>query len=149
MSLARLLADIQPFSRNDVLLMLLFSQTRHSLSGLTTATMKHCSSRFAIEHVASKRGDVAIQGMYGLWTGAMEYFREKSPKGSCFHARDGGDGVPLYVNWLSLIEEEHARTLVVWASSSLERHIGWRLSSPRESQCRFSRSQYWRPSRRC
>ena len=110
MSLARLLANIQLSPRNDVLLVL-FSQPDTPVTTLTTATMKHCTRRFAVEHVASKRGDVGHpKACTALWTGAMEHFHENHPKEAVFMV-DGNDGVPLHNDWLDLLTVEHARTL--------------------------------------
>ena len=110
MSLARLLADIEPSPRDDVRLVL-FSQPETPVTALTIATMKHCERRFATEHVASKRGDVGHpKACTALWTGAMEYFHENCPTEAVFMV-DGNDGVPLHLDWLDLMKAEHARTL--------------------------------------
>ena len=110
MSLARLLADIEPVFRNDVTLALVCQPGTKS-SGLTYATVSHCAQKFPVIRFESARGDHGHpKACTALWTGAMEYFYEHYPQEAVF-TLDGNDAVPLHNNWIDLMKVEHARTL--------------------------------------
>ena len=110
LALARLLADIEPIRRSDVLLMLI-SQPDTPIVDLTTKTLQHCARKFEVAHVASKRGDHGHPvACTALWTGAMEYFRKHYPNEAVFMV-DGNDGVPLHLDWIAKLQAEHDRTL--------------------------------------
>lgn len=112
MSLARLLADIEPSPRTDVHLMF-FCQPDTEITPLVKATIEHCARRFPVSHVFSKRGAHGNpEGCTALWTGAMEYLHEHHPNEAALML-DGNDGVPLHLNWIDLMLAEHARTLSI------------------------------------
>jgi hypothetical protein len=120
MSLARLLADIQPGYRDDVLLALV-CQPNTPMTALMEKTIVHCSRRFPVEHVVSPLGAKGHpEGCTFLWAGTMKHYYDLFKSGQCKHTAimtlDGGDGVPLHLNWLDLVINEHAFTL---ASSKL------------------------------
>ena len=115
MSLARLLADIEPSYRDDVVLALVCQPGTRS-SDLVRATMERCSRKFPIQHVVSRRGAEGwADGSGQLWAGTMEHFhgargRAQLSFGTIF-TFDGNDGVPLHNNWIDLLKEEHGNTL--------------------------------------
>jgi hypothetical protein len=110
MSLVRLLADLEPVSRTDVTLALV-RQPDTPMTSLTVKTIKHCERKFPVIHFASARGahghPVACTA---IWTGMMEFFHSNCPHEAVL-SLDGGDCVPLHRNWISLMLEEHKRTL--------------------------------------
>lgn len=116
MRLAELLADIEKKPRSDVLLALV-CQPGTPFDNRVKGVMKHCSKKFNVSHVVSKRGAKGwADGSGQLWTGTMEHFydlwrRRLIPFDSIF-TFDGGDGVPLHHNWIDLLKEEHLRTLL-------------------------------------
>ena len=115
MSLARLLADIEQAPRADVLLALV-SQPGTSRTGLVDRTIRHCARRFDVEVVESPLGSQGHpEGCTALWTGTMRYYRDRCSEEHWGHdtvlTLDGGDGVPLHLDWLGLMQEEHRRTL--------------------------------------
>ena len=115
LSLARLLADLEPCPRSDVLLALI-CQPNTSLSELTCQTMRHCDKKFPTTHVVSARGAHGHpEGCGQLWAGAMDHFACQLETGDTTHnsilTLDGNDGVPLHRNWINLLKTEHDRTL--------------------------------------
>ena len=115
MSLARLLADIEPTPRNDVVLALV-CQPDTPVTPLTKKTIAHCERRFVVEHVVSPLGAKGHpEGCTFLWAGTMQHYYERFKRGELAHSSiltlDGGDGVPLHLDWLSHMKEEHAKTL--------------------------------------
>jgi hypothetical protein len=125
-SLARLLADLEPYFRFDVLLALV-CQPGTPRPPLVTRTVAHCRRRFPVEEVVSEYGATGYpQGCNELWRGtASHYFRKYRMDGSAFpttyatstpHAGslltlDGGDGVPLHPDWLDRMIALHIETL--------------------------------------
>ena len=110
MSLARLLADLEPTPRTDVTLALV-SQPDTPMTTLTTETIKHCERKFPVIHVASARGAHGHpMACTALWTGMMEHFHAHAPHEAVL-ALDGGDCVPLHRDWIDLMLQEHRRTL--------------------------------------
>lgn len=110
MSLARLLADIEPTPRSDIVLAFV-CQPGTSMTPLVSKTIKHCERKFPVLYVESKRGAKGHPvACTALWTGMMEYFFEYYPSASLL-AIDGNDAVPLHLNWASLMLAEHAMTL--------------------------------------
>jgi Glycosyltransferase sugar-binding region containing DXD motif len=126
-SLARLLADIEPVPRNDILLALVCQPDTPS-SPLTNMVMQYCARKFSVVHVVSPRkapahpnrvdneGFPVDLGQCGqLWAGTMEYFSNLFEKGNTPHdsilTLDGGDGVPLHLDWINMFKQEHVRTL--------------------------------------
>jgi hypothetical protein len=112
MSLARLLADLEPVKRQDVMLALV-CQPDTPWTVLTSKTIKHCERKFPVIHVVSARGDHGHPvACTAIWTGMMEFFHGAYQHEAVL-ALDGGDGVPLHRDWLSMMMLEHQRTLSV------------------------------------
>ena len=115
MKLARLLADIEPVPRKDVLLALV-CQPGTPLDGRVKEVLSHCSKKFAVEHVVSKYGAKGwADGSGQLWTGTMEHIHEQWKKGlvsfGAIFTFDGGDGVPLRRDWIDVLKKEHVCAL--------------------------------------
>jgi mannosyltransferase OCH1-like enzyme len=127
-SLARLLADIEPIPRKDVLLAFVCQPDTPS-SSLTSMTVQHCSQKFPVLHVVSPRkfhypelldanGFPVDLGQCGhLWAGTMEYFSNLFNQSNFSHdsilTLDGGDGVPLHLDWINMFRKEHDKTLSI------------------------------------
>ena len=112
MKLARLLADIEPVPRKDVLLALV-CQPGTPFDGRVKEVLSHCSKKFAVEHVVSKYGAKGwADGSGQLWTGTMEHFHEQWKKGlvsfGAIFTFDGGDGVPLRRDWIDVLKKEQS-----------------------------------------
>jgi hypothetical protein len=108
--LAGLLADVEPVPRSDVLLAFVCQPDTPSSSIMDDA-VSYCSKKFPVDKICSKRGDHGHpRACTALWTGTMEFFHEYYP-GEAAATLDGGDGVPLHLDWLSLLMAEHARTI--------------------------------------
>jgi len=116
MQLARLLADIEPEPRQDVILALV-RQPDVALDELTDRTSRHCARKFTVENVVSPLGAQGHpQGCTALWTGTCLHYYERFARGELDEHRglltlDGGDGIPLHRDWISLFKKEHDRTL--------------------------------------
>lgn len=115
LTLARLLADIEPFPRDDILLAFV-CQPDTPTSNLTEPVLQYCSLKFPTTHVVvPKKGGGHPEGPGLLWAGTMEHFHKLFEQGLTSHdsimTLDGGDGVPLHRNWIDLIIKEHTRTL--------------------------------------
>ena len=110
MSLARLLADLEPRHRTDITLALV-RQPDTPVTTLTTDTVRHCEQKFPVIQFASPKGahghPVACTA---IWTGMMESFHASHPS-SAILTLDGGDCVPLHRDWISLMLREHQQTL--------------------------------------
>jgi hypothetical protein len=114
MSLARLLADLEPRYRNDTYLGLV-CQPETPSTELLKKTIEHCSSKFKVVAFHSKYGARGwADGSGQLWTGTMEKFvdlhADGTVKSDCIFTCDGGDGIPLHNNWLDLMMETHNHT---------------------------------------
>jgi hypothetical protein len=116
MSLARLLADIEPSPRTDVLLALV-CQPGTPRTELVSRTVSHCRRRFSVTEVISEFGALGHpEGCTALWRGTASHFYNKhkidlrGPMGALLML-DGGDGVPLHPNWLDLLINHHCQTL--------------------------------------
>jgi hypothetical protein len=116
MSLARLLADVEPAPRTDVHLALV-CQPGTPRTSLVDRTVRHCARRFDVDVVTSPLGAPGYpEGCTALWTGTMRYYsgsRECRGSHTSVLTLDGGDGVPLHRNWLDLMLGEHRRTLAL------------------------------------
>jgi hypothetical protein len=113
-SLARLLADIEPRRRTDVVLSFV-SQPDTADSILLDRTIRHCSRRFFVEKVRSELGGTGGDACCALWTGTCSHYfnrwKKRTIDHDCILTLDGGDGVPLHRNWIDLFKLEHRRTL--------------------------------------
>jgi len=112
--LARLLADLEPTYRTDLLLGLV-CQPDTPYPRLVDETLEHCSHKFQVEHVVSAYGAPGwADGSGQLWRGTMSYFHNAWKRGKINHNSiatfDGGDGVPLHNNWLNQRVTEHEIT---------------------------------------
>jgi len=127
MSLARLLADLLPEPRNDVLLALV-CQPGTPRTGIVDRTAAHCARKLPVVEVVSETGARGHpEGCTALWLGTANHFhdlhassRHLDPAcrydGSTDHGRsllmlDGGDGVPLHRDWLDRLIALHLETL--------------------------------------
>jgi hypothetical protein len=125
MALARLVADLVPAGRCDVMLALV-CQPGTPRTGLVARTAAHCRRKLPVLEAASKFGAKGHpEGCTALWRGTASFFfdlfrnnelgREGYHSGT-FHGAsllmlDGGDGIPLHPEWTRLMTEEHYRTL--------------------------------------
>lgn len=135
MSLARLLADLEPAFRADVLLALV-CQPGTPRTELVARTVAHCRRRFPVEEVTSEFGASGYPAACNaLWRGAATHFHRKykdhtlfqqdryyplNKPAECLHGHafslltlDGGDGVPLHSDWLDHIISHHLDTLFI------------------------------------
>lgn len=120
MSLARLLADLEPGPRDDVLLALV-CQPGTPRPELVSRTAAHCRRKFAVEEVISMHGGLGHpEGCTALWRGTAGHFhRLYKTMGmnvdpghhSSLLMLDGGDGVPLHPDWLDRTIQLHYLTL--------------------------------------
>jgi hypothetical protein len=114
LSLARLLADIQPRRRDDVLLSLA-CQPGTPATPLLDATLKHCARKFPTEAITSRLGAVGHpQGCTALFAGVASHYCDRWNRGELEHDAifmvDGGDSVPLHPDWIDIATREHDRT---------------------------------------
>lgn len=114
MQLARLLADLEPKYRDDVVLGLVCQPGTPYVS-MVRDTIIHCSRKFPVEQLCSRYGAKGwADGSGQLWTGTMTHFYERSERGlgdhDCIFTLDGNDGVPLHNNWIDLLMAEHRIT---------------------------------------
>jgi hypothetical protein len=115
MSLARLLADIEPSRRDDITLALV-SQPGTQLTPLVKATADHCSAKFNVEILQSPFGGQGHpEGCTALWAGTAKLYYDKwkagNLKSNCIFMLDANDTIPLHRDWISLSLAEHSRTL--------------------------------------
>ena len=114
-SLARLLADIEPSPRDDILLALV-CQPDTTSSESTHMVLQHCEKKFPTVHIISARGANNYQeGCGQLWAGTMDHFsrlfEERTIRHNSILTLDGGDGVPLHPDWINLFKTEHEHTI--------------------------------------
>ena len=110
MRLARLLADLEPMPRTDVILGLV-CQPGTPYSSEVKNTVSYCSEKFTVVPVTSEFGASGWgDGSGQLWRGTMSHFSRERRDHSSIFTFDGADGVPLHNNWLDLLIAEHART---------------------------------------
>ena len=115
MRLARLLADLEPRRRTDVLLGLVCQPDTPRLP-LVDETVEYCARKIPVEFVVSAYGAQGwADGSGQLWRGTVTHFHDLKQQGRIAHhsiaTLDGGDGVPLHNNWLDLLIAEHDVTL--------------------------------------
>jgi len=115
LTLARLLADIEPSSRDDVLLALICRPDTPS-SKYDDLTLRHCEKKFPSMMITSPRKTCTWPESCGeLWAGTMDHFSKlfenENTKHHSIFTIDGGDGVPLHRNWINLLNIEHNRTI--------------------------------------
>jgi hypothetical protein len=121
MSLARLLADIEPVPRDDVVLALVH-QPDTKIDELVRRTVDHCRLKFTVDLVASPLGGQGHpSGCTALWAGTVTHYFERWKRGDlwrglprvhdCILTLDGGDGVPLHPDWIDLFRSQHWQTV--------------------------------------
>ena len=110
LTLARLLADVEPAYRSDVVLGLVCQPDTPDCEQISD-TVSYCSVKFNTIYVKSARGGKGWQDGSGeLWCGTMEHFSNNDRGSSSIFTFDGGDGVPLHKNWIDLAKSEHKKT---------------------------------------
>ena len=114
MLLARLLADIEPSYRDDVILGLI-CQPGTPTTKIVSDTIVHCSKKFPVIQACSTQGGKGwAAGSCKLWRGTILHFNElfnsKKITHDCIFTFDGCDGVPLHRNWIELLLAEHQVT---------------------------------------
>lgn len=117
MKLAKLMADLEPSHRQDVVLALVRDSSFAPPSAAVCSVANYCSSKFSVEQVILPQSDQGWpRGPNRQWSGMMEHFSQMRACGSdrrydTIFVFDGGDGVPLHREWIDLLMTEHARTL--------------------------------------
>jgi hypothetical protein len=117
--LARLLADLEPKPRNDILLA--FVRKPDTLpSKEINSSLSYCSQKFPVKEVVTDdrwRAQGWPKACGELWAGTVEYFNhlfeEKQTQHHSMFVCDGGDGVPLHLNWIDLMAREHEHTIAM------------------------------------
>jgi hypothetical protein len=112
MRVARLLADIEPARRDDVVLAFC---RRHDapVTRLGWETQLHCGLKFGTMAIRSERpGEGHPAGPNGLWSGTLDALSRswrsgKLPAESVFCCEP--DGVPLRPDWIDVLKSEHAQ----------------------------------------
>lgn len=117
MKLARLLADLEPTPREDILLALV-RKIDTPPSVVTSSALQYCAKKFNVEDiVVPEKGTGWPTACNQMWTGILKIFADRFNNKSCSHHSiftiDGGDGVPLHRNWIDLITQEHDKTLAM------------------------------------
>ncbi len=115
MSLARLLADIEPQRRDDVT-MALVSQPGTPLTPLVRATAAHCEQKFNVDVVQSPIGAVGHpEGCTALWAGTAKIYFDLWRAGKTKHRAlftiDANDSIPLHLDWINRTKIEHWSTM--------------------------------------
>lgn len=127
MTLARLLADLEPEPRNDVLLALAY-QPGTPRPPLVERTVAHCRRTFSVVELVSEFGARGHpEGCTALWLGTTSHCHRMiaaghhvdpaclydacTPHGRSLLTLDGGDGVPLHRDWLDRMIALHLETL--------------------------------------
>ncbi|HXJ49639.1 MAG TPA: hypothetical protein VNF91_10770, partial [Candidatus Acidoferrum sp.] len=112
--LARLIADIEPKFRDDVILVL---ASRFDLeeTKLGWDTAVYCGTKFKVMRVRSKREAMGHpDGSFAVWAGTLDALAEGWASGS-LQAQSAlmleADGVPLRADWIDILVAEHKRTL--------------------------------------
>ena len=127
MQLARLLADLEPTYRPDVLLALVRDSSFEPQPADVDSVVEHCSAKFPVEQIVLPQADRGWpRGPNRQWSGMMEHFAHKRDidhrtqqavgigsrgRYDSIFVFDGGDGVPLHRGWIDLLLAEHARTI--------------------------------------
>jgi len=109
LALSKLIADIEPNRRDDVLLALV-SQPGTDLAGVRDA-VNYCSSKMPSIAFTSGRQPLGANGTAELWCGAVDYFYANPCGHSSIFLVDGGDSVPLRATWIDDLIAEHTKTL--------------------------------------
>ena len=127
LSLARLLADIEPTRRSDVALYLCCDASAEQDDELIT-TLQHCEGKFS---VGTFQSSGAVAGYPGgpnaLWSATMEHFCQEWLAGrlrfeSVFTFE--ADGAPLRRDWIAELIKAHQETLChrLLITASIQHH---------------------------
>jgi len=116
LSLARLIADIEPKEREDVVLVLARAFDC-PLSPEAEATQKHCSAKLRTMLLQSHVERVGHpSGCYGVWAGTVGRLYQLWSSGMIDSRHDSvatfeADGCPVRSDWLDRLQAAHGRTL--------------------------------------
>lgn len=115
LTLAQLLADVEPAPRDDLLLALICRPDTPP-SKYDGLALRHCEKKFPTVMITSPRNTCTWPESCGdLWAGTIDHFSRSFEDGTSKHHSiftvDGGDGVPLHQNWINLLSAEHDRTI--------------------------------------
>jgi len=109
LELARLIADIEPAYRCDVLLGLVCQPSTHTEEAERVAL--YCAAKMPTELFVSPRPPQDKKGCADLWAATVEHFAY-NPRGHSFVCTfDGGDSAPLRRTWLNDLAAEHTATV--------------------------------------
>jgi len=113
LQLAKFLADLEPTSRDDVLLAFCRRFDVPMSAELHEAGM-YCGEKFPITHIRSERVATGHpDGCFGLWYGTAEilyrHYCAGWPYGSAFFVE--ADGVPTRFDWLDYLKRAHMSNL--------------------------------------
>lgn len=117
MKLARLLADLEPKPRQDVLLAFTHKTMDVLDLRLFDDTFLYCSRKFQVTRAAvgtDSRG--WPWGPNDMWIRTVDYFATEFKRGlkyTSIFVIDGNDSAPLHPKWIDLVKNEHARTLAL------------------------------------
>lgn len=117
LSLARLIADIEP-KRRDGDLLVLARRRDCPLSAEANRTEEHCSTKFPVMMLQSERQEVGHpDGCFGLWYGTLDKLHRMWIGGAIQWdlGRDvftcEADGAPIRRDWISRLETMHRKSL--------------------------------------
>jgi hypothetical protein len=109
LELARLIADIEPSHRDDVILGLVCQPSTNTSEA--ARVVDYCLRKMPTELVVSNRLPQDGKGCADLWAATVEHFA-RNPSGHSFVCTfDGGDSVPLRRTWINDLAAEHAITV--------------------------------------
>lgn len=116
MRLARLLANIEPKRRNDVVFAFCGRKDiSQAYQELETKTALAVSRTFPVMRLRSRReGTGHPDGSFALWAGTVKQLADGWARGHLFaHSvfTFEADGVPLRRDWIDMLAAEHRRTL--------------------------------------
>ncbi len=114
MRLARLMADIEPAHRSDLVLVLV-RRFDLDMSALAAQTVMHCNGKFVTYGLQSgTRGAGHPDGANALWDGTMSLLADRWRTGDLNYAfvfTVEADGCPLASDWVIRLLREHQRSL--------------------------------------
>jgi len=111
LKLAKLLSDIEPVFREDVVLALVCQPDTLDCKDIED-TVRYCSRKFPVVFVRSEFGAKGwFDGSGQLWSGTLKYFTENDYGHKSIFTCDGGDGVPLVRKWIDKLVARHDKTI--------------------------------------
>ena len=108
-SLVRLLADIEPAYRDDVLLGLVCQPGTNIAEAQEAAS--YSLEKMPTELFVSTRYPQTPKGCADLWASTVEHFADNPRGHTSICTFDGGDGVPLRKTWINDLKQEHLLTI--------------------------------------